>query len=306
MRVAVLPLFLSGVLFAACVPPESGGSGGTGGFRGQRVVHWRPRGQRQLHRGQRRLGRGRHRGQRWILGRVGRQRILDRRQRRQRQLHRGQRRLGRGRQRRLGTGGSGGSAAGDASTPGDTTSTPEPTAPGAFPGCPKCKSIFDGKTLDGWQQDPAGSFVVKERDHRQHRQGRPRLDQGRLRRLPDLLQRPANHRQPQALHHPVHHPPRRRQGRARAERPAVPAAAGRIVGLPAGQEQRAGHHALDLPQPAPDVRREEVAPLRDRWPAPAPASSAAPAARSRARTAARAWRSCATRTPPPARRAPSP
>jgi hypothetical protein len=33
--------------------------------------------------------------------------------------------------------------------------------PGSFPGCPKCKQIFDGKTLDGWQQDPAGSFVVK-------------------------------------------------------------------------------------------------------------------------------------------------
>jgi hypothetical protein len=28
--------------------------------------------------------------------------------------------------------------------------------------CPKCKQVFDGKTLDGWEQSPAGSFVVKE------------------------------------------------------------------------------------------------------------------------------------------------
>jgi hypothetical protein len=33
---------------------------------------------------------------------------------------------------------------------------------GGFPGCPRCKPIFDGKTLDGWEQDPAGSFVVKD------------------------------------------------------------------------------------------------------------------------------------------------
>jgi hypothetical protein len=37
----------------------------------------------------------------------------------------------------------------------------DPGPPGAYPICPKCKPIFDGKTLDGWQQDPAGSFVVK-------------------------------------------------------------------------------------------------------------------------------------------------
>jgi hypothetical protein len=44
----------------------------------------------------------------------------------------------------------------------DATSTEEPVPPGAFPLCPKCKQIFDGKTLDGWEQSPAGSFEVKE------------------------------------------------------------------------------------------------------------------------------------------------
>jgi hypothetical protein len=53
-----------------------------------------------------------------------------------------------------GTGATGG---GDA---GATVVDPGPA--GSFPGCPKCKQIFDGKTLDGWFQSPAGSFVVNE------------------------------------------------------------------------------------------------------------------------------------------------
>ena len=47
-----------------------------------------------------------------------------------------------------------GDDAGPSATPGGGMSGPAP-------GCPKCVSLFDGKTLDGWQQDPAGSFVVK-------------------------------------------------------------------------------------------------------------------------------------------------
>jgi hypothetical protein len=78
-----------------------------------------------------------------------------------------------------GTGGSTAGSGGSAPSAGSGGSTPppadanapaadaagpsaEPVAPGAFPGCPKCKQIFDGKTLDGWSQDPAGSFVAKE------------------------------------------------------------------------------------------------------------------------------------------------
>jgi hypothetical protein len=53
-----------------------------------------------------------------------------------------------------------GSAGG--STGSDGGASEEPVPPGAFPLCPKCKSIFDGKTLDGWEQSPAGSFVVKD------------------------------------------------------------------------------------------------------------------------------------------------
>jgi 3-keto-disaccharide hydrolase len=53
--------------------------------------------------------------------------------------------------------GSAGGATGDAAAP-----IGDPGPPGAFPLCPKCKQIFDGKTLDGWEQSPAGSFVVKE------------------------------------------------------------------------------------------------------------------------------------------------
>src|SRR4051812_579410 len=34
-----------------------------------------------------------------------------------------------------------------------------PTAPAR---CPGCKALFDGKTLDGWQMEKPGSFVVKE------------------------------------------------------------------------------------------------------------------------------------------------
>lgn len=66
------------------------------------------------------------------------------------------------------TAGSSGDSAGgspDAAAPPDVPATTPATAPagsGAFPLCPNCKSIFDGKTLDGWQQDPAGSFVVKD------------------------------------------------------------------------------------------------------------------------------------------------
>jgi hypothetical protein len=64
------------------------------------------------------------------------------------------------------TGGSGGSeptAIADASTTttADGGAVDDPGPPGAFPLCPRCKQIFDGKTLDGWEQSPAGSFVVK-------------------------------------------------------------------------------------------------------------------------------------------------
>lgn len=37
-----------------------------------------------------------------------------------------------------------------------------PGGEGPIPGCAKCVPLFDGKTLDGWEQDPAGSFAVKE------------------------------------------------------------------------------------------------------------------------------------------------
>ena len=72
---------------------------------------------------------------------------------------------------------SGGAAGGAEATGGATGSPPDaagtgdgpapapddagPTAPGAFPGCPGCKSIFNGTTLDGWVADPAGAFEVK-------------------------------------------------------------------------------------------------------------------------------------------------
>jgi 3-keto-disaccharide hydrolase len=65
------------------------------------------------------------------------------------------------------SGGSGGTPAttpdaAPAPAPADDAGPPaEPVAPGAFPGCPKCKPIFDGTTLNGWIQDPAGSFEVK-------------------------------------------------------------------------------------------------------------------------------------------------
>jgi hypothetical protein len=68
-----------------------------------------------------------------------------------------------------GSGGAGGSKpdaapAGDTGAPagGDAGPGTDPVPAGAFPGCANCKSIFDGKTLDGWSQSPAGSFVVKE------------------------------------------------------------------------------------------------------------------------------------------------
>ena len=64
------------------------------------------------------------------------------------------------------TGGAGGSTdpqgmpdAGPASP--DSGPVTDPGPPGSFPLCPKCKQIFDGKTLDGWEQSPGGSFVVK-------------------------------------------------------------------------------------------------------------------------------------------------
>jgi hypothetical protein len=62
-----------------------------------------------------------------------------------------------------GASGSGGGTPADALVPGSADGGPAapPGPPGSFPGCPGCKSIFDGKTLDGWEQDPAGSFVVK-------------------------------------------------------------------------------------------------------------------------------------------------
>jgi hypothetical protein len=76
-------------------------------------------------------------------------------------------------------GGSGGSTGGTGGTPVDAAATPGPTPPaadagpsavapgpagppGAFAPCPNCKPLFDGKTLDGWLQDPAGSFEVKD------------------------------------------------------------------------------------------------------------------------------------------------
>jgi hypothetical protein len=67
------------------------------------------------------------------------------------------------------TGGAGGATdptgmkpdAGTTASP-DGGGTENPGPPGSFPLCPKCKQIFDGKTLDGWEQSPGGSFVVKE------------------------------------------------------------------------------------------------------------------------------------------------
>jgi hypothetical protein len=61
-------------------------------------------------------------------------------------------------------GGTGGApiVAPDAAPAADGSGPSAPVAPGAFPGCPNCKPIFDGKTLDGWLQDPAGSFTVKD------------------------------------------------------------------------------------------------------------------------------------------------
>jgi hypothetical protein len=66
-----------------------------------------------------------------------------------------------------GAGGSGGSST-PAPDPGPLPPPPDaapavPAGPaGSPPGCPNCKPIFDGKTLDGWLQSPAGSFAVKE------------------------------------------------------------------------------------------------------------------------------------------------
>lgn len=60
------------------------------------------------------------------------------------------------------SGGAAGSAAADAAAEAATPPAQEPPGGGPIPGCPKCKSIFDGKTLDGWEQSPAGSFEVKE------------------------------------------------------------------------------------------------------------------------------------------------
>jgi hypothetical protein len=60
-------------------------------------------------------------------------------------------------------GAGGGESPPDAGTPpGPDGGTVEETPPGQFPGCPRCKAIFDGKTMDGWMQSPAGSFVVKD------------------------------------------------------------------------------------------------------------------------------------------------
>jgi hypothetical protein len=53
------------------------------------------------------------------------------------------------------------SAGGSTGSP-DAAPTENPVPPGAFALCPKCTKIFDGTTLDGWEQSPAGSFVVKE------------------------------------------------------------------------------------------------------------------------------------------------
>jgi hypothetical protein len=63
-----------------------------------------------------------------------------------------------------GSSGSGGSPAAPDAAPTASDAGPPAADPGGgpIPGCPKCKSIFDGKTLDGWEQSPAGSFVVKD------------------------------------------------------------------------------------------------------------------------------------------------
>jgi hypothetical protein len=60
-----------------------------------------------------------------------------------------------------GTSGSG--SGGSDATPGPGPGDGGPAAPaGSFPGCPGCKKIFDGTTLGGWLQDPAGTFEVKD------------------------------------------------------------------------------------------------------------------------------------------------
>jgi hypothetical protein len=63
-----------------------------------------------------------------------------------------------------GSGGASGGSGGSAGAPGPApTADAGPSAPaGSFPGCPGCKKIFDGTTLGGWLQDPAGTFEVKD------------------------------------------------------------------------------------------------------------------------------------------------
>jgi hypothetical protein len=66
-----------------------------------------------------------------------------------------------------GQGGAGGEepgpdASADDATAASDVSVSEPQTGDMASLCPKCKPIFDGKTLDGWQQDPGGSFVVKD------------------------------------------------------------------------------------------------------------------------------------------------
>jgi hypothetical protein len=159
MRVAVLPLLLTGTLFAACVPESAdptstggaGGSSSTGGRGGKGGSAGGSGGSATAGTGGASAGSG---GSGTSTGGSGGS---------------GGSTAGTG-GASGGSGGGGGSSAtggsgggtSDASAPADTNSTPEPTPPGAFPGCPRCKSIFDGKTLTGWQQSPAGSFEVKE------------------------------------------------------------------------------------------------------------------------------------------------
>ena len=170
------------------------------------------------------------------------------------------------------------SAGGSTGSP-DAAPTENPVPPGAFPLCPKCKQIFDGKTLDGWEQSPAGSFVVKEDAIASTGKGAhawTKEDYGDFRLFFQVKQ---NLGRPQALHHAVQHPARRRQGPGpRVERHPVPAAAGRIRGTTAPARTAGPTPTGPTPCPAPRWIRRSGTAARS-WPALRPASGRPPAAR---------------------------
>jgi hypothetical protein len=72
-----------------------------------------------------------------------------------------------------GTGGTGGSTGGTGGSSSDAkmsdakadsgsdTSAANPPGGGAYPACPKCRPLFDGKNLDQWKQAAEGAWIVK-------------------------------------------------------------------------------------------------------------------------------------------------